>query len=334
MKALAFVIVFAGVSAFAQENNPPAMVDIQPEAQSIETQTAPEPVSQAEMQSKPTATETETVTATVTATATALAPVPVPTSKAVSQPAEQMEVSSKSASEGELEKLNYLSMAIQEDLKIMSANSKEVVETTSSIGRMMMKMRQIDVKAQQKPIVDSNSVVNPDGGALEKLKSKFEDFKDEHWSRFAIPNFEYRFFKRDRDLVTVQNPVTLKKILEGITQARSKFLPSGCFNTTSKSFNGAPICQKRLAVCGQAGFESQEKQLVAHTVNSEFKLEAMPLDTPDDAETVLGNRYDTTSDRSTLLSDETFYFCKLAARFGAAFKAEPFLYPAEVAAHR
>lgn len=302
MKALALLVLFVAVPTFAQENSQP-----------VETQ---QQIAAAKPEAAPTPPKAEAVTPSVP--------------KAEAAP-EQMEVTTKSASEGELEKLQYLTNAIQEDLKEMSVNSKEVVETTTSIGRMMIKMRQIDARSQQKPIVDSNVLVNPNSNALEQLKSKFEDFKDEHWSRFAIPNFEYRFFKRDRDLVTVQNPVTLKKILDGIALARSKFMPAACFNRDSKTFNSAPICQKRLALCGQSGFESQDKQLVAFNVNSEFKLEAQPLDSPDDAEAVLGNRYDTSSDRATLLSDETFYFCKVAARFGATFKAEPLVYPAEVA---
>ncbi|MEQ1876465.1 MAG: hypothetical protein ABL958_07450 [Bdellovibrionia bacterium] len=257
------------------------------------------------------------------------APKKVETAPAAKQ--DNLEVSTKSASQSEIEQLEYLSGAIQEDLKTMTTSAKEVVETTTVIGRMMMKMRQIDARAQQKPITDMNLAAATDGSSLEKLRSKFEDFKDEHWSRFAIPNFEYRFFKRDRDLVTVQNPVTLRKILEGITAARSKFMPAGCFDAQNKSFRTAPICQRRLAICGQSGFESQEKQLVAHQVGQDFKLEARALYSPDDAEEVLGNRYDTTSDRATLLSDETFYFCKIAARFGATFKAQPLLYPAEVA---
>lgn len=233
----------------------------------------------------------------------------------------------------ELEQLQEIFSAIQDDLKVMAETANEVVQTTTTIGRMMMKMRQIEAKDKQRPISDNNLAVDPKGQNLEKLRLKFEDFKDEHWSRFAIPNFEYRFFKRDRDLVTVTNPGSLKKIIQGISQARAQFMPAGCFDRVKKTFNAsAPVCQKRASVCGQAGFESQENQLVAYQVNPELRLEAQFLSTPEDAERVLGNRYDTTSDRSTMLSDEIFYFCKLASRFGATFKAEPFYYPAEVAA--
>jgi hypothetical protein len=220
---------------------------------------------------------------------------------------------------------------IQDDLKVMSAESTEVVSTTVDIGRMMMKMRMIESRNGQKKISDDNLAVDPKKDNLEELKIKFEDVKDEHWSRFAIPNFEYRFFKRDRDLVTVTNPVSLQKILTGIAQARGQFMPTGCFSRDNKAFIAAPICNRRLALCGQSGYASKQNKLVAYRLDANLEMEPVALEYPEEAEDILGTRYDSTSERATLLSDEVFYFCKLAAKFGAQFKAEPYFYPSEVA---